>query len=480
MRPMPMRPTRPSPWTEPGQAVVRRVGAPAARAVRIARYVWTTSRRLKLIQRGSDAARHARDLARDTADAGVLFIKMAQFVSARSDLVRSPEVLDALESLQDAVPPDDEPPPAVPGVRVEPRPMASASVAQVYAGVRLEDGQRVAVKRVRRGVRERIGEDLPILVGVLQLAKLADVAGAANMLEVVHECAPMLLGELDLRAEARAQAAVKDALARRHPRLVLVPAVYHATESVMVSQFVESRKITDALPNPWLARRLFELYVRMVLQAGTVHADPHAGNIGVRPDGVLVLYDFGATVDVSGAKAGVARLMTSLVARDVDASLRALVDMGIIRDDPSTAAKVRRLAPRLRRLNPASFNEDLAKMPEFTANDDRLFQLTTQYVYLIRSLVIVQGLVTYHDPDFDLTEYLRPYEDLIEDSAEVPPWEVARDLAGDVMSMPASLRSMEASMTDLTASLTTGMARMTRAVAALAAAAAVLAALRAG
>lgn len=446
-----------------GAGQVSRAGR-ASRALRIARYVWTTSTRVKLIQRGSgDAARHARDLVRDTAEAGVLFVKMAQFISARSDIVRDPAVLDALATLQDAVPADDEPPPVVPGVRVDPLPIASASVAQVYKGVRLEDGQTVAVKRVRRGVRERIDEDLPLLLGVLRLAKLADLAGAANMLEIVHECAPMLLSELDLRVEARAQTAVGHTLGRARRGLVVVPDVYDATETTMVSQFVASRKITDALPNPWLARRLFELYVRMVLQAGIVHADPHAGNIGVRSDGALVLYDFGATVDVGSAKAHVAKLLAALATRDLDGALHALADMGIIRDDPASASRVRRAAPKLRKMlaNPDTFHEDLAKLPEFASNDDRVFTLTSQYVYLIRSLVIVQGHVGYHDPDFELDVYLRKYEDLIEDTVDVPPWTVARDIARDVMSMPASLRSMEASVSDLNAALGAGMRAVT-------------------
>lgn len=457
------------PRTHRPTAAVLRCSSTPLRAIRIAGYVWRTSKRLPLIERGGEeAARQARHLARDTADAGVLFIKMAQFISARSDVVQNPDVMAALESLQDAVPVEPGPPPEVEGVVVDAAPMASASVADVYSGVRLDDGARVAVKRVRQGVRESIQQDLPLLIGVLRLAKALDVAGAANMVEIVQECAPMLLEELDLRNEARAQAAVRAKFAG-NARLVVVPEVVHASPDIMVSMFVGSRKITSAVPTPWLARRLFELYVRMVLAAGIVHADPHAGNIGVRPDGTLVLYDFGATVEVGSIRPYVATLFRSLAMQDVDAGLDAMVKMGVLKDDPVSVARVKRVAPTLRRLlaNPATINDELAKMPEFTGNEGRVFCLTTTYVYLIRSLVIVQGLIKYHDPDFELDEYMDEFEDLIEELVEelvedVPPWGVARDVATDVMSMPSSLRSMQASMTDLSLAMTSGMNALLR------------------
>jgi predicted unusual protein kinase regulating ubiquinone biosynthesis (AarF/ABC1/UbiB family) len=414
-------------------------------------------------------------LVEDTAREGVLFVKMAQFIASRRDLLNTPGMAEALEQLQAAVPYDDTaPPPIVDGYHVDAVPVASASVAQVYAGRRLSDGARVAVKVVRAQARRCIEQDLPLLAGVLRLASWLNVAGAANMLEIVEECAPMLLAELDLRAEARNQGAMREALGGAAG--VVVPRVFQASESVMVSEFVASRKITCALPNAWLARRLFELYLRMVLGAGVVHVDPHAGNIGVTAEGTLVLYDFGAVLHVRDLRASAGALLKAAATQDVDTGLAILADLGVIRGG-DRSPELRRVLPKLRRIlaNPATLNDELARLPEFSRNGDRLFRLTTAYVYLIRALVIVQGLITYHDPDYDLEEYMLRFEDLSDEllADTAPTWDaMAMGAATDVLGVPANLRGMRESMTDVgqsVADMSRGMATVVQGVAGLAA-----------
>jgi predicted unusual protein kinase regulating ubiquinone biosynthesis (AarF/ABC1/UbiB family) len=413
----------------------------------VAGYVWRTSRTLRAIRRGGEhSAHHAHALVEDTARAGVLFIKMAQFVSSRPDLVQDLGAREALEALQRAVPTEAEAPPDLAGVVVEDTPFATASIASVYKGRR--GSVPVVVKRVRSGVRERVAEDLPLLILVLQVARWMNVAGAANMLEIVQECVPMVTRELDLRHEAQSQQAVRHAL-RGLPWLH-IPEVYEAEEEYMVSEYVPSRKFTDAVPTVLLAKRLFEVYLRMVAESGNVHADPHAGNIGVQVDGTLVLYDFGATVDVTDARASLATMFTALARQDVDAGIRALVGLGVIKADPSTAARVQRLVPKLRQLLQSSdINAKLGQLPEFSANADRIFELTTRYVYLARSLAIVQGLITYHDPSFRLSSYLEDHDDILAELSDVPVWSMVQDMAADAMATPGSLRTMQASVSDL-------------------------------
>lgn len=418
------------------------------RAIGIARYAWATSRRLKAIRRGHDVARHARELVDDTSRAGVLFVKMAQFVSARDDIVDNEDVRAALAKLQDSVTDVDVEPPAVEGYVVDGTPMAVASVAAVYRARRVEDGAAVVVKRVRPGVRQRIEEDIPLLVGVLRVAQTLGVSGAAGMVELVFECVPMLHAELDLRVEAESQRALAAALVLRRVR---VPRVLAASADTMVSEFVASRKITDAVPTPALAKRLFAAYVHMALDAGLVHADPHPGNIGVRRDGSLVLYDFGAVVDVRDARAHVAQLAKAALVRDVDEGVRALAAMGVIRDVPDST--LRRLLPKLRRvLASRDVNEELARLPEFSDNQRRILQLSTRWVYLIRSAVIVQGILRYHDSAYDFQEYAKAHESDIR-AATGGPWQLATETlaegARDVMGVPRSLRAMEDAVADM-------------------------------
>ncbi len=419
------------------------------RAIEIARFVWRTTQRVERIkQRVPDAGRVARQLVEDTAEAGVVFVKMSQFISARGDVLDK-DTVAALETLQNNVPCDDEPP-VLPGYVIEPESIASASIASVFRATRSSDGKEVAVKRVRDGVKHQIRTDLPLLMVVLDVARVFNVPGAANMLEIVRECTPMLLAELDLRIEAKAQAAFRRRM--RTIEWLTVPAVYEAGEEYMVSEFVQSRKVNEAVPNGMLADRLFELYLRMIVDVGVVHADPHAGNVGVRADGSFVLYDFGATIDVREARPYIARMLKCVATDDVEGAVRTLGDMGIIKPDAATSARLRRAMPKIKALAQSkTFNADLAELPEFTDNENRVFQLTTQYVYLIRSLVIVQGIIAYHDPTFDLARYVERYDDIISDLSDVSVWDVAREFAGDLFAAPAGLRGMQDAVSDMNA-----------------------------
>jgi predicted unusual protein kinase regulating ubiquinone biosynthesis (AarF/ABC1/UbiB family) len=418
----------------------------AVRTIDVAKYAWRTSRNVDTIRRGSpDARKIAADtIAKDTSSAGVLFVKMAQFVSARGDILDDVTAA-ALERLQNDVPGDDEPPPDMFGYDIGKKPIASASIANVYKGVRKADGAVVAIKRTKRGAKEQVDQDLPILIDVLKFAKMLGVAGAANMLEIVVECEPVLTAEFDLRNEAKSAALFKKKFA--DVDWLRIPKVYEAGANYTISEFVESNKITSARPTVFLAKRLFELYLRMIVNVGLVHADPHAGNIGVLSDGTFVLYDFGAVIDVGDARPHIADLVKSAALEDIDGVFRALANMGVIKDGPTT--RLRRVIPKIKRLIESDdFNRDLAKLPEFSGNDNRMFELTTKYVYLFRSLGIVQGILAYHDPKFDLKQYVDEYDDVIE-SADFPVWDLARGLASDVLSAPTSLKSMQTTMLDM-------------------------------
>jgi predicted unusual protein kinase regulating ubiquinone biosynthesis (AarF/ABC1/UbiB family) len=191
-----------------------------------------------------------------------------------------------------------------------------------------------------------------------------------------------------------------------------------------------------------LARRLFELYIYMTIDIGLVHADPHAGNIGIKKDGTFVLYDFGAIIDVRDAKQYIAKCLKSVVLEDTDGVVRSLEDMGVIKSGGSVA-RLKKAIPKIKKIMESEdFNVELSKLPEFTSNENRIFELTTRYIYLIRSLTIVEGIISYHDRDFSLTKYIKKYDDVIDDIVDVPAMDIVREIAGDFLTTPASLKNM--------------------------------------
>jgi predicted unusual protein kinase regulating ubiquinone biosynthesis (AarF/ABC1/UbiB family) len=158
--------------------------------------------------------------------------------------------------------------------------------------------------------------------------------------------------ELDYRLEGRTQQAFADAFAE-DPE-ILVPNVVHATETVLVTEWMEStgslaKVIADGTPEE--RDHYGDLLVRFTLGApartGMLHADPHPGNFRTlpRPDGSpgrLGVLDFGA---VSRLPEGtfppaMGRLIRTAMQGDADALLAGLRAEGFIRDGIRVDAQV--------------------------------------------------------------------------------------------------------------------------------------------
>src|SRR5512135_3837728 len=113
------------------------------------------------------------------AELGPSFIKLAQILSTRPDLITKP-FADEFKKLQDRVPPfpteeakkiiEEETGRPVDQVFswLDAEPVAAASIAQVYHGTLL-DGSEVVVKVQRPGIRDQIETDIIILAAVAQL-----------------------------------------------------------------------------------------------------------------------------------------------------------------------------------------------------------------------------------------------------------------------------------------------------------------------
>ena len=414
---------------------------PVRRAMETAGFIARTYRTLHLQKTGRLTPGQAgRELARDATAMGPLYTKLAQFISARRESL-DPDFAEALSAVQDSAPVTvASDPPVVRGVEVEPVPIASASIADVYRGVVTKTGRAVVVKRRRKGVKTAVLLDLPLLSGAMRLAGACGVPGATNMYELIDQSRDMVTGELDFRTEAAASEEF-----RRHfadvPWLV-VPRVLRASEDTLVAEYVPSRKAALVVaPNPALARRLMDLYMLM-LGGGLVHADPHPGNLGFLADGSIVLYDFGAMLRVpAGIQQSVARVVTAGVTKNADGLLDALETMGVLTvEGTGTRRGVRRI---LRRVLNGDVHAELQNAPEFTSSDSakRVVTFGTTFIYLTRTLTLIDGTCRALDPDFDydFSRWLEAPDAMAGISTMVS---IARDAAA----IPATLQTMHADL----------------------------------
>ena len=386
--------------------------------------------RLKTAQ--TTPRRAGEEIAQEVCRMGPLYTKMAQFISARRDSIDA-EFADALSLVQDRVPPGVcLTPPEVQGYIVESVPFASASVADVYRARRTADGAEVVIKKRRPGVKERIMEDLPLLKTVMDIAAVGKVPGAKNMADLISETQDMVLGEMDFSREALACRSFKDLFG--HVSWLVIPEVLLADEDTLISVYQPAKKLDMVVtPNPPLATRLMDLYM-MMLQAGKIHADPHPGNIGYLSGGRIVLYDFGAmvTVDASFGDA-MARVLHAGITKNADGVMTALEDLGAIRVEPGNRPSVRRLVRQL--LSGADLHQKLSASPEFTDGDKRIVRLGTEFIYLVRTLALIEGTCKVLDPDFSY-DY----------AAWVPENDGMLDALRDVASLPSAVLTMQSDM----------------------------------
>ncbi len=334
--------------------------APAGHRRRFAAQAWLVAwiyAGYKLIQlthrlgdRRTDArlARHHRRSAEAIRRLAVrlegLPIKVCQFLGSRADVLPQPYV-DVLSTLQDRVPPRPlatflpmlEAELGRPAEKVFPEldetPLASASLAQVHRG-RLHDGREVAVKMQYPGIAALIAADLRNFAFLVRvLARLERQLDFRFVIDEVERYVPL---ELDFENEARNAARMRANLAARTD--VIVPAVVaeYSTRRVLVMEYVPGVRITDVeglraigVAPADVARRVIDVFCEQVLVHGFFHADPHPGNVLVRPGPKLVLLDFGLAKDFPPAfRTGIARLTHAIVSGDRAAVAGAFRDLG--------------------------------------------------------------------------------------------------------------------------------------------------------
>ncbi|MGZ3663187.1 MAG: ABC1 kinase family protein [Ktedonobacterales bacterium] len=294
-------------------------------------------------ERSATRVRHAAATLRGT------LIKACQFASTRPDIL-PPAYVRTFAALQDRVPAypwrairramqrELRRPPETVFSRIEQRPIASASIAQVHRAW-LPDGQPVAVKVQYPGVAGIMMTDLAILQHIVrEIARFVPDVQLQPILDHLHETLPL---ELDFRREAHAMTELRAALHDRSD--VLVPKVIPelSTSHLLVMEFVEGIKITDfsaldrAGINPTIvARVLNEVYAEQIFRRGRLHADPHPGNLLVQPVSEsgprLVLLDHGLTVPLKPKLIeALTEMVTALLTSDFARLNRALSTAGV-------------------------------------------------------------------------------------------------------------------------------------------------------
>lgn len=361
---------------------------------------------------------------------GPTFIKLGQLASTRPDVL-PPQVLTALERLQDDVAPfppeqarrifkDDV------GMPVEQafksftdEPFASGSIAQAHRAV-AADGQDVVVKVKRPGIEQTVQLDIYVLRWMAERAEsLFPELRSYRPRMLVDEFAQNIQTELDFVNEASATSRFHEAFA--DDAHIHTPKVrWDLTDSnVLTLEFMEGMHLREALDGrgkevdrKQVARRLSECFLHQYFELGLFHADPHPGNMLIRPPGDVVLFDFGIVGQIDDDMVG--RLVLGIVAmvnKEIDVIVDILADFGALSRDTDRTSLTRDLRTWLEKyyglpLHRMEFKTLFRELIDIVRRNDAV--LPREFVTMFKSLATVSGVVMQLDPELNLLELLQP------------------------------------------------------------------------
>jgi predicted unusual protein kinase regulating ubiquinone biosynthesis (AarF/ABC1/UbiB family) len=387
---------------------------------------------------------------------GGVMIKLGQFLSTRVDIL-PPEITEELQGLQDEVPP--EPPERIFSVlrqdlgdlsdrfaRIEERPLAAASLGQAHRAWLLPEeeggGETAVVVKIRRpGIEDTVATDLAALRIVARwFMRYKPIGRRANVPALMEEFAATLWEELDYLSEA--DNAERFAKMYADSAQIYIPIVYrqHSTARVIVLEDVTAIKITDVaameaagISPPEVANVLLDAYFQQVFRTGFFHADPHPGNLFIRPypEGSwdeaaggerpfhLIFVDFGMVGSVPELMGeNLSKLLVGVTRRDAYELTAALQSLGFF----LPGADLERITEAFRTLLDRIWGRKLLELAQPDPREvqelsrefrdvlfDFPFQIPLNFIYLGRALGIVSGLVSQLNPEINPWYYFEKY-----------------------------------------------------------------------
>ncbi|MBN2559846.1 MAG: AarF/ABC1/UbiB kinase family protein [Phycisphaerae bacterium] len=347
------------------------------------------------------------------------------------------------------------------------QPFASGSIGQVHRAV-AADGQKVVVKIKRPGIDHVVQLDIYVLQWMAERAEsLFPELRPYHPKMLVDEFAQTIRTELDFINEASATSRFHEAF-RDDPNISTPRVRWDLTgPSALTLEFMEGLRFRGALeedsrraaahrrgglneapaqesedsseqgrdnatgtphpttptaqdresPHPPLDRKalainLSECFLRQFFELGLFHADPHPGNLLIRPPAGIVLFDFGMVGKIDDELIG--QLVIGIVAavrREVDILIDVLADVGALgreTDRQMLARDLRGLLDKyyglpLRRMDLGTIFREL--LETVRRND---VTLPRNFVAMFKSLATVSGVVLQLDPDLNLVSLLQP------------------------------------------------------------------------
>ena len=361
---------------------------------------------------------------------GPTFVKLGQILSTRVDLF-PPEWISEFEKLQDQVPPvpfdelreqlteDLGAPPEEVFPYLETEALAAGSIAQVHLA-HLEDNSEVILKIRRPNIRSIIEADLRLLARIAEIAENEiEEIRHFHPKEVVRQFTVSLKRELDMISECHHMERIT-ANFKNDPNIVIAKIYWQWTSERMNVQSRlkgipgnELHEVERAgLDRKVLAQNGANAVLKMVLEDGFYHADPHAGNVLYLPENQLAFLDFGMVGHLSQVRREqIVNLLNGMVTKDVSEVTDVLLEW----------ASDTEVDPEILAIEVDAFLDSYHSVPlkqlklSAMLNDmtvilrDHKLTLPPDLSMLFKVFITLEGLGRQLDPDFDMVTSATPF-----------------------------------------------------------------------
>jgi predicted unusual protein kinase regulating ubiquinone biosynthesis (AarF/ABC1/UbiB family) len=417
--------------------------------------------RPKAAGRWQKISREYRHLA---IEMGGVLIKLGQFLSVRVDIL-PPEVTNELIGLRDELPaaPIET---IIPQIEedfgrpvtdlfayIDPEPLGAASLGQVHKARLAATHEEVVIKVLRPGIDVLVETDLAaIAIAIGWLKRYKKVARRVNLDWLIAEFTTVTRNELDFTAEGKNAEQFSHDF-KNDPQ-VYIPKVYWeycaartlTLENVGYIRIADSAAMKAVGINPKsVAKKIYNFYLRQIFQTHFIHADPHPGNIFVRPvptaeerekgissygpaDAVqfspdrsyqIVFVDFGMVTNIpQRLRLALREYVIGIGSRDAHRIVQSYVQAGTL----LPGADLKRLEEVHQAILDKFWGADASQMKDLVFSEtssmmneyrdviyDAPFQFQVDMLFAVRAVAILSGIATELDEKFDPWKEVIPF-----------------------------------------------------------------------
>ena len=349
-------------------------------------------------------------------DLGPTFIKIGQILSTRPDLLPK-EYIDELVKLQDSAIVENFDDMKLVFEKslnttidesfqyLNRAPIASASIAQVYEGI-LKDGREVVLKIQRPKIYEKIIKDIAILMKILKIAEGRINIPIIDPIEALEEIKFTTIQELDFISEAGNIEKFSELNKNTAP--IYAPYVVREllSDKVLVLENIDGIKINDIKD---IADKLTLAFCKHIFEDGFFHGDPHPGNLLIS-EGKICFIDFGIVGQLSdNMKKWLNIAMIAIATHDKEKLVNCILAIAIkkgkvnkvdIYDSVSYIFDVY-LETSIKNIKISELVQEI-----WNITRENNIQLPRELVSLTRSLILLEGVIAYLDPDLEIVNVI--------------------------------------------------------------------------